>query len=160
VKLACFFSMGMAARRLHQDVRRLGSSCLAVVVLIVWTATNVMAQTQTVERAFKGASAKDIRIGLYLNVKADCSSGPLPSIRLLTPPANGTVKIKRGDVSATNYKQCLALEVPGFVAFYRSKPDFSGVDVVTLEAKYPNGRTEVQRITVTVGGEGNAGREI
>jgi hypothetical protein len=33
---------------------------------------------------------------------------------------------------ATNYKQCLALEVPGFVAFYKSKPDFAGVDSATI----------------------------
>jgi hypothetical protein len=33
------------------------------------------------------------------------------------------------------------------------------VDVVTLEVKYPNGRTEVQKISVTVG-DGKGGRSI
>ena len=54
-------------------------------------------------------------------------------------------------VKATNYKQCLALEVPGFVAFYRSVPGFAGNDVVSLEVKFPNGRTLTQKITVTMG---------
>jgi hypothetical protein len=45
----------------------------------------------------------------------------------------------------------LALEVPAFVAFYRSRADFIGVDVLTLEVKFPNGKTQVQRISVTVG---------
>ena len=65
-------------------------------------------------------------------------------------------------MTATNYKQCMALEVPGFIAFYRSKADFSGTDVVMLEVKYPQGRTEIQRITVKVGGGGAipAGRNI
>jgi hypothetical protein len=40
--------------------------------------------------------------------------------------------------------------VPGYVAFYKSQPDFSGDDVFVLEVKSPNGRTEVQRITVTI----------
>jgi hypothetical protein len=31
--------------------------------------------------------------------------------------------VKKAQVSATNYKQCLALEVPAFVAFYRSRAD-------------------------------------
>lgn len=115
--------------------------------------------TQTVERAAKGLSAKPIRIGVYLNVQPDCTSGPLPAIRLLDPPANGTVDVKRAKVNATNYKQCLALEVPGFVAFYRSKPDFSGIDAVTIEVKYPGGRTEIQHIKVTVG-DGKDGRSI
>ncbi|QUS42351.1 hypothetical protein RPMA_10260 [Tardiphaga alba] len=118
-----------------------------------------LAQEQVVERAAKGVAAKDIRVGVYLNVQQDCSSGTLPAIRLLSPPANGTVNIKRGKVSATNYKQCLALEVPGFVAFYKSKPDFSGTDTVTLEVKYPGGRTEIQKIKVTVG-DGKEGQKI
>lgn len=105
----------------------------------------------TVERSAKGVSGKAIRVGVYLNVQPDCSSGPLPSIRLVSPPGNGTVTIKRGKINATNYKQCLALEVPGYVAFYQSKADFSGTDTLTLEVKFPQGRTELQRITVNVG---------
>ncbi|WP_322517586.1 hypothetical protein SR870_08735 [Rhodopseudomonas palustris] len=113
----------------------------------------------TVERSARAAAGKPVRVGVYLNVQPDCSSGPLPSIRLVSPPRNGTVKIKRGKISATNYKQCLALEVPGFVAFYQSKADFTGTDTVTLEVKFPQGRIEVQRITVTVG-VGPGGQKI
>ncbi len=108
-------------------------------------------QPTTVERNAKGQTAKNIQVGLYINVKPDCSSGPLPTIRLVTPPANGTLTIRRGKVNATNYKQCLALEVPGFIAFYKSKADFIGTDVTTIEVKYPQGRVEIQRITVIVG---------
>lgn len=117
------------------------------------------AQTQTVERTAKGPPAKNIQVGIYLNVKPDCSSGALPSIRLVTPPANGSIQIKRGKVTATNYKQCLALEVPGYIAFYKSKPEFSGVDAATIEVKYPAGRTEIQHISVTVG-DGKSGQKI
>lgn len=113
----------------------------------------------TVERNAKGLTAKNIQVGLYINVRPDCTSGPLPTIRLVYPPANGTVTIRRGKVNATNYKQCLALEVPGFVAFYRSKVDFTGTDVTIIEVKYPQGRTEVQRITITIGA-GTGGQKI
>lgn len=116
-------------------------------------------QPQVVERSAKGQAAKDIQVGVYLNVQPDCSSGTLPALRLVGAPANGAVSIKRGKVTATNYKQCLALEVPGFIAFYRSKPDFSGTDIIMIEVKYPGGRTEIQRISVTVGG-GPPGQKI
>jgi hypothetical protein len=110
--------------------------------------------TTTVERSAKGPTAKSIQIGVYLNVLPDCTSGVLPALRLITSPSNGTISIKRGKVTATNYKQCLALEVPGFVAFYQSKPDFVGIDMAIIEVRYPQGRTELQRITIKVGSGG------
>jgi hypothetical protein len=135
--------------------------------MICWAASNASqaiaqpapAQETTVERTARGLPAKDIQVGIYLNVQPDCTSGTLPAIRLVNPPTNGTVNIKRAKVAATNYKQCLALEVPGFIAFYKSKPDFFGNDAMTVEVKYPGGRTEIQKITVTIDG-GPGGRKI
>ncbi|MBR0822286.1 hypothetical protein JQ627_30540 [Bradyrhizobium liaoningense] len=107
-----------------------------------------------VERTVKSAANKDTRIGLYLNVLPDCSSGPLPTIRLVNPPVSGKVTVKSAKVKATNYKACLALEVPAYVAFYKSQPDFVGDDVLTIEVKYAGGRTEIQKITINVSGPG------
>src|ERR1700744_1076466 len=94
--------------------------CLAIAGLCI--ATSAFAQdattpvppspsTTTVERSVKGPTAKSIQVGVYLNVQTDCTSGTLPALRLITPPANGTISIRRGQVTATNYKQSLAPEV-------------------------------------------------
>lgn len=107
-------------------------------------------QGQAVNRSVDGRPDTDIQIGVYVNVNPDCSSGPLPSIQLISPPEHGKVTVKQGKWTATNYKQCLAVEVPAFVAFYRSRSDFEGVDVVTLEVKYPGGKAELQKISVSV----------
>jgi len=109
---------------------------------------------QMVERSVKAAPNKDTQIGVYLNVQPDCSSGPLPTIRLASPPSSGKVVVKSAKVKATNYKACLALEVPAYVAFYKSPPEFTGDDVLTIEVKYLGGRTEIQKITVKVVGPG------
>jgi hypothetical protein len=61
------------------------------------------------------------------------------------------VTVKQGKVTATNQQQCLAVEAPAFIAFYHSRADFSGVDVVLLEVKYPAGKSEVQKISVRFG---------
>ena len=106
--------------------------------------------TQMVERSVKTVPNKDTQIGVYLNVLPDCSSGPLPTIRLATPPASGKVVVKTAKVKATNY----ALEVPAYVAFYKSPSEFLGDDVLTIEVKYAGGRTEIQKITVNVVGVG------
>jgi hypothetical protein len=130
------------------------SLAFAVAALTGWMGV-ATAQTRTVERSVKVVPNKDTRIGVYLNVQPDCTSGPLPTIRLAIPPATGKVVVKSAKVKATNYKACLALEVPGYVAFYKSPPDFLGDDVLTIEVKYPGGRTELQKITVKVVGVGS-----
>ena len=53
-------------------------------------------------------------------------------------------------MKATNYSQCLALEVTGYIAFYRSAPNFIGDDPFTLEVRFPAGRTELEEITISV----------
>lgn len=130
-------------------------SSAAVMLLAGW-ATGALAQEQsrTVERTVKSVPNKDTQIGVYLNVQPDCTSGPLPTIRLVSAPASGKVVVKSAKVKATNYKACLALEVPAYVAFYKSPADFLGNDVMTIEVKYAGGRIEIQKITVNVAGSG------
>ena len=122
-----------------------------VAALIIACITSAWAQLQSVNRTASGQPDTDIRVGVYVNVRPDCTSGPLPSIQLTSPPENGKVTVKKAKVTATNYKQCLALEVPAFIALYRSRADFVGVDTLTLEVKFPDGKTVVQRISITVG---------
>ena len=94
---------------------------LIVLIAIIGLSASALAQDRTVERRAKGPSGANIRIGMYINVRPDCTSGPLPTIRLVGAPENGKVKVKRVKVRATNYRQCLALNVPGYIAFYRSR---------------------------------------
>lgn len=130
-------------------------SSVAVVILAgLASSASAQEQSRTVERTVKSVPNKDTQIGVYLNVQPDCTSGPLPTIRLVSPPASGKVVVKSAKVKATNYKACLALEVPAYVAFYKSPADFLGNDVITIEVKYAGGRTEIQKITVNVTGVG------
>jgi hypothetical protein len=92
---------------------------------VVACITSASAQVQSVNRTASGQPDTDIRVGVYVNVRPDCTSGPLPSIQLTSPPENGKVTVKKARVTATNVKQCLALEAPAFVAFYRSRADFA-----------------------------------
>jgi hypothetical protein len=125
-------------------------SIVALVLAATTTGAIAEGQSQVVERSVKSAPNKDTRIGVYINVRPGCTSGPLPTIRLVSPPATGKVVLKSGRVKATNYKACLALEVPAYVAFYKSPPDFVGNDFLTIEVKFVGGRTEIQKITVIV----------
>ena len=43
----------------------------------------------TVERNVRAAPGKDARVAVYTDIKPDCTSGPLPTIKLASPPAHG-----------------------------------------------------------------------
>ena len=130
------------------------ASAIALLIGSVGTAAAQAPAETTVERSFRALPNKDTQIGVFLNVLPDCTSGPMPTIRLVSPPTAGKVVVKAAKVKATNYKACLALEVPAFVAFYKSPPEFLGDDVLTIEIKFAGGRTEIQKITVKVNGPG------
>jgi hypothetical protein len=109
-----------------------------------------LAEDAIIERQAKGQAGRDIRIAVFANILPNCTSGQLPSVRLKQPPVNGTVTVKQARMRTTNVKQCLAVEVPAFVAFYRSSPGFSGQDSVLIEVVSSDGKTQIQHITVTV----------
>jgi hypothetical protein len=104
----------------------------------------------TVEREVKGQSGQDVRIGVFANVKPDCTAGAAPTLRLVTPPQNGKVTIKKGRLNATNLKQCLSLEVPALIAIYKSSADFEGTDTAVIEIRSAQGSVQVQRFTIRI----------
>jgi hypothetical protein len=124
---------------------------LAFAGIVAALISPALAESRTSEKSARAQSGKDVRIGVYINIRPDCTSGPLPAIKLTSPPASGKVTVRKGNVTATNYKQCLALQVPAFVAIYRSNANFSGVDTLELEVRFPNGRVEIQKFQITVG---------
>ena len=133
-------------------MRVLSHTCLLALLVAMGAATAQVPMERTVERSVTTVPNKVTQIGVYLNVLPDCTSGPLPTIRLVSPPTAGKVVVKTAKAKATNYKACLALEVPAYVAFYKSSPNFLGDDVLTIEVKYAGGRTEIQKIMVKVSG--------
>lgn len=122
-----------------------------VATLLVALAGPALAQV-AIERKATAKPGQETRIGVFANVKADCTPGPLPTITLAQRPQNGTVLVRPGKVRLTNHRNCLAIEVPGYVATYKSKPGFNGLDIVALELKGPTGSIlQKQTIKVTVG---------
>jgi uncharacterized membrane protein len=133
---------------------------LAFAALNCALATPAAAQSTTIERQVKAAPGKDVRVGVYTDIRPDCTAGPLPAIRLVTPPAHGTVNVKRGTLKATNLKQCLATEVPAFVVLYRAAENYDGADGFLLEIGIPGGRKQLQQFRVTVSHAPGTGQGI
>jgi hypothetical protein len=133
-------------------------------LLCIWTpsvhAQDAHTKDAAVVHDLKAAPGKDVRVGIYTTIRPDCTSGPLPAIRLAAPPAHGAVTVKRATFKATNIKQCLATEVPAFVAFYRAADGFNGPDAFVLEVSWAGGRKEMQRFQMTVSSNPGGGQGI
>jgi hypothetical protein len=127
--------------------------------LLCASAASAGAQSSQVEREVKAMPGKDVRVGVYAGIRADCTAGPLPTIRLVTPPSHGAVTVKRGTFRATNFKQCLATEVPAFVTFYRAAENFSGADEFVLEVT-AGARKQLEHFRVTISTAPGAGQGI
>lgn len=122
----------------------------ALGLLLALPALAFAQQNAVQQREVKGKPDTDINAGIFATIRKDCTAGPLPAVRLVTPPAHGKVTVKQGKLRATNVKNCLGMELPAFVAIYRSARDFIGQDRFTLEVVGSNGKTQVQQVTVTV----------
>jgi hypothetical protein len=118
------------------------------------------AQTSSLDREVKVTAGREARVGIYTSMRADCTAGPLPAIRLSVAPEHGSVTVRRAMLKATNLKQCLATELPALVAFYRPKADSSNEDRFELEVSFAANRKQIQRFHVTISTGASEGQRI
>jgi hypothetical protein len=116
----------------------------SLVCFVVALPLAVWGQPPTIEHQFKDNSDTNINVGIFMSIHRDCTAAPLPVVRLFVPPAHGKVTVKQGRVRATNLKQCLAADLPAFVAIYRSARDFTSQDLFTLEVIGDGGKAQFQ----------------
>jgi uncharacterized membrane protein len=139
---------------------RIIASSWFVAAALLCAATAASAQTSSLDREVKVAPGREVRVGIYTSMRADCTAGPLPAIRLSVAPEHGTVTVRRATLKATNVKQCLAAELPAVVAFYRPKADSGSDDRFELEVSFAAGRKQIQRFHVTISSGASDGQRI
>jgi len=123
-------------------------------------ASAAYSQDNSIDREIKASPGREVRVGVYSSIRPNCTAGPLPAIRLAVAPEHGTVTVRRAMLKATNVKQCLAIEAPAFVAFYRASQDLNSDDRFELEVSFATGRKQLQRFHVIVSNAPNGGQRI
>lgn len=83
---------------------RMRASAWLVAVTLLCSATAASAQTSSLDREVKAAPGREVRVGIYTSMRADCTAGPPPAIRLSVAPEHGTVTVRRATLKATNVK--------------------------------------------------------
>jgi hypothetical protein len=128
----------------------LNSPAFALVILLfLGMARPVFAQEQLF-RTVKATAGKPLRLALIANLKRDCTAGPMPDVRVLTPPTRGTLAIRSGKLKAGSLKRCPELEVQVQGVFYQANRGLSGNDAVVFEVKRPDGTTHLVTLKIEI----------
>lgn len=120
----------------------------------------ISASAQTGGTKINVLAGRDAQIALYTDLRSDCTSGPLPTIRLLVAPAHGAIIVKRAMLKATNIGRCLATEMPALVVIYHPADNYDGVDEVTLEISWRRGHKQLRQVWLNVSSGQSKGQGI
>jgi hypothetical protein len=126
---------------------------LAVSVLagaLLMSAPPGLAQTNTAHRSTDVVAGKPHRLGVYGNVQKDCTSGPLPTVRVVTPPKHGDLNVRSGKLKAGRISRCPKLEATAQGVFYKPNPSYKGADEISYEVKSASGKVERHAVRITV----------
>lgn len=99
------------------------------------------------------ASGQQLRLGYYSIFKKDCSAGPVPEIRISSPPKHGSLTLQIGTLATKRLQNCPEAKAPVQVVFYRSSPGYSGPDSVAFDVvNILTRQTQSHSIAITVVG--------
>jgi hypothetical protein len=86
---------------------------------------------------------QEVRVFTYTEHRSDCSQGPQPSVKVLTPPAHGQVAIRYASVvqgrSRFGAVDCSGLTLMGQAIWYLPDAAFTGTDSFDYEVGQGNG---------------------
>ncbi|WP_230532041.1 4-aminobutyrate aminotransferase [Microvirga roseola] len=130
--------------------RRPAAALSALACILALSGTAALSQTNSAYRSAEVVAGKSNRLGVYGNVQKDCTSGPLPTVRVLTPPKHGELNVRSGKLKAGRITRCPSLEATAQGVFYKANPTYKGTDEVSYEVKSASGKVETHTVRITV----------
>lgn len=122
----------------------------ALAYALVLSASAALAQTNSAHRSADVVAGKPHRLGVYGNVQKDCTSGPLPTVRVVTPPKHGELNVRSGKLKSGRITRCPKLEATAQGIFYKASPTYKGADEVSYEVRSASGKVESHTVRITV----------
>ena len=109
-----------------------------------------LAQSNSVYRSADAVAGESERLGVYGNVQKDCTPGPLPTVRVVTPPKHGELNVRGGTLKVGRITHCPKLAPTAQGIFYKANPNYKGPDEVSYEVKSASGKVEAHTVRITV----------
>lgn len=100
-------------------------------------------------------SGNEARLAAFNSVNADCSSGPLPDLRIVTAPAHGAYRLEETTIQIdrppnTARASCNGKPVSAVAVHYKPTAEFVGSDDLVVDVDFRNGT--VRRYIYAIGG--------
>ena len=130
-------------------------NCGAVSVALAVFMVPVVADATTKAVKLKSGVA-EIVDGASLTNISTCTSGGLPTVRILTPPQHGVVEVKKIEHKIGKGRLCEGMKIKGNYVIYRSNPGYRGTDTLVVDKAWDHytnspgisGETTTVEITV------------
>ena len=95
------------------------------------------------------------KIDPWYATKPDCTAAGYPEVRVVTPPAHGTITSEKGEAfpnfpDGNVRKACNKHPVPATWISYESHPGFAGSDSLAVDIVFPSGRSRRVKYDVEV----------
>jgi hypothetical protein len=82
--------------------------------------------------------------------KSTCTPAPIPTFRVIEPPKNGVLSVRKAVLSTDKVPGCSGLKTPALVVFYQSKEGYSGSDHVSYAVTNAAGQAQGYDVTISV----------
>ena len=99
------------------------------------------AQSNSAYRSADAVAGKSERLGVYGNVQKDCTSGPLPTVRVVTPPKHGELNVRSGTLKVGRITRCPKLAPKAQGIFYKANPGYKGPTRSAMRSGLPAARS-------------------
>lgn len=89
-------------------------------------------------------SGNEVQIAAFNFVNADCSSGPRPDLRIVTPPAHGAYRLEETTIQVDRKPDnprasCNGKPVGAVAVIYKPEAEFTGNDGLVVDVDFRNG---------------------
>ena len=122
----------------------------ALACALILSATAALGQSNNAYRSTDVVAGKQHRLGVYGNVQKDCTSGPLPTVSVVTRHKHGELNVRSGKLKAGRISRCPKLEATAQGVFYKPNPTYKGADEVSYEVRSASGKVESHTVRITV----------
>ena len=116
------------------------------------TASSVSAQPSETHNytSFTAIAGTPLHLGYYASINKDCSSAPLPTVRVIAAPRQGTLIVKLGELATQNVAGCPGLTTPARILMYETFKVEADIDHFIYEVTNANGDVGVFDISINI----------